>query len=152
MAFTFNDFKNRLSEKQNDLKISIHPTWNGENNPCIWISYNGINATERCHYEFNADGGGGEAKHQKNRIYVEVHFEDTNWKSFEKKIEKAMPINGLFSFPWVNETMGIRIDVDGVDMNVDVNDAIDDAIKNLKELDEKVGKIRKQKMTEITIK
>ena len=107
MAFTFKDFKAALKKHHS---LTIHKT--GKN--FVWVEYDGVIPTDKCHYEINADEQ-SEANHDGSHLFVEIHFEGSNWERFVKCIEN---IDGLRIFPWLKDYKAFRLLTDnGFDMD-----------------------------------
>lgn len=119
-------------------------------NRCIWINYNGIDATEECHYEINAEKNGN-ANHDGNHLFVEIHFEGPNWEKFAECI-KQQKNNDIEDFNWLNQFTAFRLREDGFDINEPVDDAVTYIIDRLKKLDEKIGDVIKQTLNAIRMK
>ncbi|MBR2202360.1 MAG: AAA family ATPase [Bacteroidales bacterium] len=141
MAFTFKDFKAALKKHHS---LTIHKT--GKN--FVWVEYDGVIPTDKCHYEINADEQ-SKANHDGSHLFVEIHFEGPNWERFVKCIEN---IDGLRIFPWLKDYKAFRLLTDnGFDM--DGSDSIVDAIKyvdeRLETLHKKIGITIKQTIKDI---
>ncbi len=141
MAFTFKDFKAALKKHHS---LTIHKT--GKN--FVWVEYDGVIPTDKCHYEINADEQ-SKANHDGSHLFVEIHFEGSNWERFVKCIEN---IDGLRIFPWLKDYKAFRLLTDnGFDM--DGSDSIVDAIKyvdeRLETLHKKIGITIKQTIKDI---
>ena len=140
--FTFEEFKEVLLSRTALSRIG---------DDFAWVSYGGIQATEECHYEINADKSNRKTNHDGAHIFVEVHFETSKWNEFVTNIQ-SKEINGLKEFPWLKKRKAFRLDDIGFDMN---NGSIEDAFQyvfnQLEQLNVKVGDVIKQTLKGINM-
>ena len=128
---TFAALKKAVKEKlKSDLKFNVNR--NAAN--FIWIgTKDGIIKDSECHYEFCSDNK-KTANHEKGKVYVELHCEDSN----SDKFRALETLDGVFPFAW--KYFGVRINNEGWNITDYTPEVLADIlIEELYKLDELIG-------------
>lgn len=127
-------FKNNLKNKLADTEFKVVKANNKDT--FIWIgTKDGTIGNSQCHYEICFDSTG---IHQKDKAYVEIHFEDSNRAFFNENVVIPLSENpNIRRFKWGKGCDGLRINDNGYDFKT--TDCTDAIVAELMELDRQAG-------------